>query len=165
MIQIEADASEEWDSSTDWPALAARAVCAALAESGRDDLLKGKASVEVSVRLTGDDEVRALNRSWRGTDCATNVLSFPMFDPEQGVPEGAEILLGDVVVAHGVCSREAEEKGIAITDHAAHLVVHGTLHLVGHDHEDGDAQADAMEALERRALASLGIADPYEVMA
>lgn len=165
MIQIEADASEEWDSRTDWPALAARAVRAAIAQAGREELVSGKAVVEVSVRLTGDEEVRALNASWRGKDKATNVLSFPMGEADGPVPEGAEILLGDIVLAAGVCGREAAEKGVSTADHAAHLIVHGTLHLLGHDHVHGDAEAEAMEALERRALATLGIADPYEVMA
>ena len=70
-------------------------------------------------------------------------------------------LLGDIVLAQGVCAREAAEKGVAVEDHATHLIVHGTLHLLGYDHETGDAEAEAMEAIERQALASLGIADPY----
>jgi probable rRNA maturation factor len=72
-----------------------------------------------------------------------------------------EALLGDIVLAQGVCAREAAEKGVSIPDHAAHLVVHGTLHLLGYDHEEGEAEAEAMEQTERRALAALGIADPY----
>jgi probable rRNA maturation factor len=75
--------------------------------------------------------------------------------------EGGEVLLGDVVLARGVCLREAEEKGVSAADHAAHLVVHGTLHLLGYDHEVGDDEAEAMEAVERQALGALGIADPY----
>jgi probable rRNA maturation factor len=165
MIQVETGASEEWDSSTDWSALATRAVDAGLREAGRGELADDPQTVEVSVRLTGDEEVRALNAAWRGKDRATNVLSFPMFDPHVPCPEGAERLLGDIILAHGICAREAAEKGISIVDHAAHLIVHGTLHLIGHDHEEGGAQAEAMEALERRALATIGIADPYEVMA
>ena len=75
--------------------------------------------------------------------------------------DDGEVLLGDIVLAHGVCAREAEEKAIAIDAHAAHLIVHGTLHLLGYDHEQGEAEAEAMETLERAALAALGIADPY----
>ena len=165
MIAVEADASEEWDSSTDWRSLAERAVCAALAQAGRDDLVGGTAPVEVSVRLTKDAEVRALNAAWRGKDKATNVLSFPMSDADASAPEGAEIMLGDIALAYETCAKEAADRGISVPDHAAHLIVHGTLHLLGHDHEEGEDEAAAMEALERRALASLGIADPYEVMA
>ena len=77
----------------------------------------------------------------------------------QGSDDG-EVLLGDIVLAHGVCAAEAAEKAISITDHATHLIVHGTLHLLSHDHGD-DAAAEAMEGLERDALRSLGIADPY----
>jgi probable rRNA maturation factor len=109
--------------------------------------------------------VRALNASYRGKDKATNVLSFPMLEPEmieRMSDAGAdELLLGDIVLAHGVCSAEAADKGIAMADHAAHLVVHGTLHLLGYDHETGEADADEMELVERRALAAIGIADPY----
>jgi probable rRNA maturation factor len=77
-------------------------------------------------------------------------------------PENAP-MLGDIVLASGVCSREAAEKEVGIETHATHLVVHGTLHLLGYDHETSDADAEAMEEIERRALASLGIADPYQV--
>ena len=167
MILVEADVSEEWDSSTGWAELAGAAVRAAVAESDARGLIDGGPDAEVSVRFTNDDEVRSLNARWRGKDKATNVLSFPMVEPEAlpallGGGEG-ELLLGDIVLAHGVCVREAEEKGIATCTHAAHLVVHGTLHLLGIDHEEGDAQAEAMEEAERRALARLGIADPYRV--
>mgnify|MGYP002525916762 CR=1 FL=1 len=73
------------------------------------------------------------------------------------------ILLGDIIMAHGVCTREAQAKGVSTEVHATHLIVHGLLHLAGHDHELGDAQADEMEGLERKALALMGIADPYAV--
>ena len=75
--------------------------------------------------------------------------------------EANEGMLGDMILAHGVCAREAADKGITIEHHAAHLIVHGLLHLVGYEHEAGEAQARAMEALETKALASLGVADPY----
>ncbi|HEX8620381.1 MAG TPA: rRNA maturation RNase YbeY [Allosphingosinicella sp.] len=167
MILVEADVSEEWDSSTDWAQLAEAAVRSAVAQSDFPALLESRLAAEVSVRFTGDDEVRGLNSDWRGKDKATNVLSFPMVEPEQleslGRAGQGEALLGDIVLAYGVCVAEAEAKGIGIRTHAAHLVVHGMLHLVGCDHERGEAEAEAMEAAERRALASLGIADPYEV--
>ena len=164
MILVEADVSEEWDSSTGWRELAEAAVRAAVAETEAAVLIEGGPQAEVSVRFAGDEEVRALNAAWRGKDKATNVLSFPMVEPET-VPAMAsaegEVLLGDVILASGVCAREAGEKGISVRDHAAHLVVHGTLHLLGCDHERGDDEAETMEAAERRALARLGIADPY----
>jgi probable rRNA maturation factor len=167
MILVEADVSGEWDSSTDWAQLAGAAVRAAVAESDLAALLECGLSAEISVRFTGDDEVRALNAGWRGKDKATNVLSFPMAGPEQlkslADSEEGEALLGDIVLAHGICAAEAAEKGIATCSHAAHLVVHGTLHLLGSDHEQGEGEAKAMEAAERRALAAIGVADPYEI--
>jgi len=156
VIGVETDVSREWDSGTDWPALARSAVHAALAHSRH----AGLADSEVSVKFTSDEEVRALNAAWRGKDQPTNVLSFPMAD--EGEIASAQ-LLGDVVLAHGICAREAADKHAAIETHAAHLVVHGTLHLLGYDHEKGDADAEEMENVERRALASIGIADPYQV--
>ena len=160
MILVESDVSGEWDSRTDWAALADRSVRAALAQSRHSGLAETDA--ELSVKFTSDEEVRALNASWRGKDKATNVLSFPMSDPA-GSAGGRALLLGDVVLAHGVCAAEAAEKGVPIETHAAHLVVHGTLHLLGYDHETGDEDAEEMEEIERRALASIGIADPYQL--
>jgi probable rRNA maturation factor len=153
-ILVESDVSEDWDSGTDWPALAERSVLAAISRSDFPAL----ADTEVSVKFTSDAEVRALNATWRGKDKATNVLSFPMADAPEGAP-----MLGDVVLARGVCAREAAEKNVSVETHATHLVVHGTLHLLGYDHETGDADAEEMEEIERRALASLGIADPYRI--
>ena len=156
MIGVETDVSDDWDSRTDWPALARSAVHAAVAASRH----AGLSDSEVSVTFTSDDEVRALNAKWRGKDKPTNVLSFPM--AKEGELAGAQ-LLGDIVLAHGVCAGEAEEKGVQVATHAAHLVVHGTLHLLGYDHETSDEDAEEMEETERRALASIGIADPYHV--
>jgi probable rRNA maturation factor len=107
---------------------------------------------EVAILLTGDAEMQALNREWRGKDTPTNVLSFPSGE-EQGH-------LGDVVLAYETVEGEAEQQNIAIADHAAHLVVHGMLHLLGYDHEQED-DAVKMETLETEILATLGIADPY----
>ena len=156
MIVVEADISGEWDRSTDWRKLAEEAVRAAVGASRHARLVA--AETEVSVKFTADEEVRALNAQWRGKDKATNVLSFPMSDHPATAP-----MLGDIVLAAGVCALEAADKGIAIERHAAHLVVHGTLHLLGYDHETSDADAEEMEEVERRALAAMGIADPYEV--
>ena len=164
MILVEADVSEEWDSSTDWEALAREAVHAAVRRSAHAALADAPLTLEVSVKFTSDEEVRALNAAWRGKDKATNVLSFPMAEPEllaQIAGSDGELLLGDIVLARGVCAAEAAEKGVGMREHATHLVVHGMLHLLGYDHEEGDEEAEAMEAVERRALAGLGIADPY----
>ena len=163
MLEVAIDADEDWDSSKNWAALAQAAAQAAVAESAFPQLAKAERLVEISVRLTGDEEVRALNAEWRGKDKPTNVLSFPLaeageFESPSG---GPELMLGDIVLARGVCAAEAEGKQLPIEDHAAHLLVHGTLHLLGYDHHD-DASAADMEGREVRALARLGIADPYE---
>jgi probable rRNA maturation factor len=165
VITVEADSAEEWDSSSDWTALAGRAVKAAVAHSDFAGLIEAPLPIEVSVRFTSDEEVRALNASYRGKDKPTNVLSFPMIEPELigEIAAGCEgeLLLGDIVLARGICAAEATERAISVEQHAVHLVVHGTLHLLGYDHETGEADAEDMEAVERAALASLGIADPY----
>ena len=156
MIGVETDVSEDWGSRIDWPALARSAVHAAVAHSRH----AGLSDSEVSVKFTSDEEVRALNATWRGKNKATNVLSFPM--AEEGELASAQ-LLGDIVLAYGVCATEAADKQVTIETHAAHLVVHGTLHLLGYDHETSDEDAEEMEQVERRALASMGIDDPYRV--
>ena len=166
MLEIDIEADEEWDSSnTDWSLLVRRAAEAAIAESAFPQLARAERPVELSVRLTGDEAVRALNSEWRGKDKPTNVLSFPMAgedDLTTGNVVEQELLLGDIVLARGVCEREAAEKDIPVESHATHLIVHGTLHLLGYDHEE-DNQATDMEQREVRALARLGIGDPYEV--
>ena len=168
MILVEADAGEEWDSRTGWEELATRAVLSAVATSRHAALADSALAVEVSVKFTDDDEVKALNTGYRGKEKPTNVLSFPMVDGDLlesiGSADGGEVLLGDIVLAHGVCAAEAADKGIPVEAHAAHLVVHGTLHLLGYDHETGEEDAEAMEAVERTALAALGIADPYAII-
>jgi probable rRNA maturation factor len=149
----------------DWEALAFAAVDAALGATPHAALSASPALVEVSVRLTSDDEVHHLNRQYRGKDQSTNVLSFPMVQPDlleavgQNSDDG-EVLLGDIVLAHGVCALEASEKGITLEDHATHLIVHGLLHLLGYDHQ-GTAQADQMESLERDIMGRLELHDPY----
>lgn len=167
MIQIEASIEEPWPAA-DWDALARRAIEAALAASPHGDLLDASAAIEVSLRLASDEAVQALNLQYRQKDAPTNVLSFPMVQPDlieaisQNSDDG-EVLLGDVVLAHGVAAREAAEKGVTLEEHATHLIVHGLLHLLGYDHEQGDAEAEAMEDIERAALAALGLSDPYTV--
>lgn len=108
---------------------------------------------EVAVLLTDDEEMRALNRDWRGKDRATDVLSFPADASDTG-------FLGDIALGYGVCARDAEAMGLPLAGHLSHLIVHGLLHLAGHDHE-GDEDAHIMQALEVKALARLGLHDPY----
>ena len=164
MIRVEADAGEDWPETRRWDDLAREAVEAAVAKSCRRALLASDLVVEVSVKFTNDNEVKALNAAYRNKERPTNVLSFPMIEPELlesiAQADGGEVLLGDVVLAQGVCAAEAADKGVPVEAHAAHLVVHGTLHLLGYDHGDDEA-AEAMEAVERQALAGMGIADPY----
>jgi probable rRNA maturation factor len=167
MLEIALDADEEWDSSRSWPLLARKAAEAAIAESAFPDLIESDRAVELSVTLTSDEHVRELNAKWRNKDKPTNVLSFPMADElDLGRANvfGMELLLGDIVLAHGVCEAEAAEKGVPLEQHATHLMVHGTLHLLGYDHHK-DSEAADMEAREVRALERLGIANPYEVTA
>jgi probable rRNA maturation factor len=114
---------------------------------------------EATLVLSDDSEMRILNRTWRDKDASTNVLSFPSGLPV-GEAHGEPHPLGDVVLAGETVLREALQQGIPVADHLAHLVVHGTLHLLGHDHER-DEDAERMEALETKVLAGLGIADPY----
>ncbi|MGY0559115.1 rRNA maturation RNase YbeY [Luteimonas sp. A277] len=115
---------------------------------------------DLAIRIVDEREGRALNRHYRGKDYATNVLSFPAELPE-GLPEDFHMpLLGDLVICAPVVAREAREQGKSPAAHYAHLTVHGTLHLLGWDHDD-DVEAEAMEQLEREILDALGIADPY----
>jgi len=162
-LDIAIDADAEWDSSNDWASLARSAATAAIAESAFPQLASSPRTVELSVRLTSDAEVHALNAEWRGKDKPTNVLSFPMAEGDEletAAQPGPELMLGDIILARGVCEAEAADKGLPLEDHAAHLMVHGTLHLLGYDHMDDDSATD-MEAREVRALARIGIADPY----
>lgn len=115
---------------------------------------------DLAIRIVDTDEGRALNRHYRGKDYATNVLSFPAERPP-GLPKNAKFpLLGDLVICAPVIAQEAAEQHKSLAAHYAHMTVHGCLHLLGWDHED-DADAHAMEQLEREILAGLGIADPY----
>ena len=153
MIGVEADVSDDWDSRTDWPALARSAVHAAVAASRH----AGLSDSEVSVTFTSDEEVRGLNAKWRGKDKPTNVLSFPAAFGAAGPEQGT---LGDIVLAAGVVRAEAEAQGKPLANHTVHLIIHGILHLLGHDHAE-DATAEAMEWLETEAMARLGLPNPY----
>ena len=118
----------------------------------------GKQAIEISLVFTNDEEIRTVNREWRGQDKPTNVLSFPAFPIEPGGQPGP--MLGDIVLAEETLRREALDLGISFDDHLTHLLVHGFLHLFGYDHMT-DEEAAVMEGLETRILAELGLADPY----
>ena len=143
MIEVEID-DEAWLSVTDVEDLVEEAARLALNEAG-----------VVTVSLTDDETVADLNQRFRGKAGPTNVLSFP-------AAETARPFLGDVILAFGVCAREAGDQAKPLADHLRHLVVHGVLHLLGYDHLD-DAEAETMEARERTLLAKLGVPDPYAV--
>jgi probable rRNA maturation factor len=153
-----------WTDDTDWGNLARQAVIAAIRHSPYAAFEGTATTYEIAVKLTDDAEVHALNRDYRDKDKPTNVLSFPMVQADllqaTANTDDGEVLLGDIVLAEGVCRAEAAEKGISTADHAAHLIIHGTFHLLGYDHM-GDSEAEAMEALEIQALASIGLKDPY----
>jgi probable rRNA maturation factor len=119
------------------------------------------AKSEVSVVLTDDAAIRALNKLWRGIDKATNVLSFPASEPAYlGAAKSSLLMLGDIVVAHETLARECAEEGRVFLHHLAHLTVHGFLHLMRYDHAT-DSDAESMERLESAILARLDVPDPY----
>jgi probable rRNA maturation factor len=156
---------------------------ARIAEWAREAVGRDGRGAELSVRVTTAAESRRLNHAWRGKDEPTNVLSFPAESPGEVVPRarrknsprvsagaparspgaGPTRLLGDVVICAAVVAREAREQGKTLRAHWAHMVVHGTLHLLGLDHECGPREAAAMERREKRILARLGFPDPYVV--
>lgn len=148
-VAVEAPA---WDALPDLEELAERVVRQCEAVTGVD-LAR---DCEVSVAFCDDAAMQALNARWRGQDKPTNVLSFPTPGPLAKKP-----LLGDIVIAYETVAREAEAENKSLADHVAHMIFHGFLHLIGYDHET-PAEAEAMEALERRIARELGIKDPYE---
>ena len=133
--------------------LAREAVAAAAEEAG----VKLARGAEMTIHLVNDAAIRDLNKQWRAKDAPTNVLSFPAVAPDR---LATSRLIGDVFVALETVEREAAAEGKTLADHFRHLVAHGFLHLIGYDHIE-TAEAEAMEALEARALARLGIANPY----
>ncbi|MBO9576559.1 MAG: rRNA maturation RNase YbeY [Sphingobium sp.] len=164
MLEVIVDTGPRWPDNQDWSALAGDAANAALRQTPHGDLIANPSLVEISVKLSDDAEIQGLNAAYRGKDRPTNVLSFPMVQSDLldavDIGDDGETLLGDIILAHETCAREAQERGISLAAHTTHLIVHGTLHLVGYDHEE-EVEAEHMEAIEIRALASLGLADPY----
>jgi probable rRNA maturation factor len=153
-LRLEVDVvrhGEEWSHAAVTDAMLKRGARAALLSAPPE----AQGAYQVIILLTDDAEIKELNRTWRGKDAPTNVLSFPGGDD----PTDPR-LLGDVVLAYETILQEARDSGIPFADHVQHLVVHGLLHLLGFDHMN-DEEAERMENLERTALASIGIADPY----
>lgn len=146
--------AEGWESLPDAEAIAQRAGLAALAAEAADP------GAAVAILLTDDAAMQALNAQFRGKDKPTNVLSFPAPPMPAGAGDAESLFLGDLALGYETCAAEALADGKSLGDHLAHLVVHGVLHLMGHDHET-EAEAEEMEGRERAILASLGIADPY----
>src|SRR5262245_9512450 len=146
-------ADDAWCGVADLQQLTERAIGAALVHARAD------MNVEISVVFASDREAARVNSEWRQRTYAPNILSFPA-SQTQDVPEGEPTPLGDLILAIGTVSREAEEQGKPLKSHLTHLIVHGTLHLLGFDHiEERDAQR--MEAAEITILAGLGVTDPY----
>ena len=146
MVDVEIE-DRAWTAALPQAELIARGAALAALDS------EGAGHEGVTILLTDDDSVRALNARFRQQDKATNVLAFP-------APYNPERHLGDLALASGVCVREAAEQGKPVAHHLQHLVVHGVLHLLGYDHMRDD-EAEAMEGLERAVLAGLGVPDPY----
>jgi len=167
MLEAALSGEATWPGRTDWVGLTERAIRAAFAQTPYEELTTLDLYVEISVRFTDDAEVQALNREYRHKDKPTNVLSFPMVPPDLletlSNSDDGEVLLGDIVLARETCAHEADEKNIPFADHAAHLIVHGTLHLLGYDHME-EHEAEEMEEMEVQALASIGINDPYNTI-
>lgn len=160
VLELEIDIEAPWPDGEDWCALAQDAARAAAQVASE----LGNSRLSASVLFASDADIHDLNREWRGKDKPTNVLSFPMLEQEDLhalAPDGPPELLGDIALAHETCAREALEKGVSLADHVTHLLVHGLLHLAGYDHETAPENALDMERREIKALALLGIADPY----
>ncbi|GAA0470083.1 hypothetical protein GCM10009096_08740 [Parasphingorhabdus litoris] len=164
MLQIELNTGPEWSDEINWLKRSEEAAKAAFSVSSFGDLAEQNFALEISIKLSNNDEVQELNAAYSGKDKPTNVLSFPLVQQDLleslSNSDDGEVLLGDIILAHGICSQEAKEKSIAMEDHASHLTVHGVLHLLGYDHQV-EADALIMEAMEVKALENLGIANPY----
>ncbi len=147
-----------WQSESGAEAVIHRAIEAAAAMVDAETF-----DAELAIMLTNDDGIRTLNKSWRGIDKPTNVLSFPALQPVgPRDDDDAPRMLGDIAIAYETTRAEADAEHKPFENHLSHLAVHGFLHLIGYDHEK-DADAEIMEELERKILAQLGIPDPYAI--
>ena len=154
-IQVACEPAPEDNIQQAMPTWAAAAYSAAIAT--RDDMPSFDSAPEIAIRVVSSEESRELNHTYRGKGNATNVLSFPFEQP----PGLCLPILGDLAVCHDVVSEEAQTQNKALAHHWAHMIVHGTLHLLGYDHIEDD-EAEEMESLEVKILGQLGIDDPYQ---
>lgn len=149
--------SDAWGAKPKWSRLIEQAVAAAIAAAR----MRVPPDCELSILLTDDEAVRALNARWRGIDKPTNVLSFPASDRSDIGPNSpAHAMLGDIALGRETIEREAAIAAKPFDHHLQHLVIHGFLHLIGYDHQN-DSDAERMEELERQALKLLAVPDPY----
>jgi probable rRNA maturation factor len=142
-----------WEAQRGATAMLRRSIAEAAAEAAGT-------SGEIAIMLIDDSAMRDLNRRWRGKDTPTNVLSFPAARHGAG-GANSPLPLGDIVIAYETTAREASAQNTPFMHHLAHLAVHGFLHLLGYDHE-ADAEAEAMEEMEAKALARIGVPNPYK---
>ena len=176
MIDVAVLAENGWpqaqgSAGDDWQSLATKAVRAALAATPFAALDDSNLCIEVAIKLSDNAEVQTLNRDYRDKDKPTNILSFPQTPPDLLVAiassatggaagDDSEAILGDMILAYEICVGEAADKGISLSDHVTHLIIHGTLHLLGYDHIE-EEEAIRMEALEIDIMTGLGLSDPY----
>jgi probable rRNA maturation factor len=188
MVEVELDQTEAWGEDQEWQVLAERAVAEAFAVAGvppdrgislsiclaTDDEVqalnaqwrdKDKPTNVLSFPMLEKNELLQLRHPRAGGGPSPTVAALEAWEMDSRLRGNdecleLEVLLGDLILAHGVCAAEAEEKGIPLADHVTHLIIHGTLHLLGYDHMN-DTDAEHMEALEVKALASLGLPNPY----
>lgn len=159
--EIDVDISEpEWkDSFLDVEKLSEKAIIYVLRLATLPKYLQNR-DLEASVVLANDDLIQILNREYRNMDKPTNVLSFAGMDSDMPVPDEGPYPLGDIILSYQTIDREAREQGKFFRDHFLHMIVHGTLHLVGYDHQTED-EANIMETMEIRILEKMSIQNPY----
>ncbi|MEE9433401.1 MAG: rRNA maturation RNase YbeY [Sphingorhabdus sp.] len=164
MIETEISVESIWNDKGDWQGISDKSVAAAITAAPYARLTETSAQIAVSILFADNDKVQALNRDYRKQDRPTNILSFPMLPKDLlhniANTDDGEVLLGDMILAYETCAGEAAETGISLEQHVTHLIVHGMLHLLGYDHIV-EAEAEAMETLEIKALASMGLPNPY----
>ncbi len=165
MIEIDLDINPIWQSDIHWFDLSKKSIDEAVKLSDYSFLHEINNNVSISISLSNNDIIHTLNNAYRSKDKPTNILSFPMVERadlgdliEHPIPE---ILLGDIILSYDICHAEAKEKGILITHHYQHLIVHGILHLLGYNHI-ADDDAEKMQSIEILALKNMGIENPYE---
>lgn len=165
MIEIDIIIEPIWGSANDWHALSKRSINKALEYSNYKGLLKTYKHISISISLSNNQQVHALNNQYRSKDKPTNILSFPMLERDEldtiDIIQTPEIMLGDLILAYNICNDEALAQNITLANHFAHLIIHGILHLLQYNHIE-DADADIMQSIEINALRDMGIDNPYK---